>query len=197
MLKKNQIIKIFILAFIFYQNLFAQIGLGVTGAYAYPGLQSSKQFNIHFAGGIGYGFFIKHDFFKIAEKKTYLRYLAFITNHRANLPGAVSGSNDSDYRFSNLSIDLLYEFFVKEKNKYYTGLSLNLLQTLSEGKFRETYSGSTIYPSLCIGSDYYLVEGFDAFAELHFGIGKTDAGPEDIPISGISFLIGITMYISE
>jgi len=197
MSRKIQITRILFVSFIIAGGLNAQVGLGVTGAYSYPGLQSSQKYDIHFAGGIGYGFYVQHDFVEIAGNKSHLRYLAIITNHKANLPGAVSGSNDSDYRFSNFSIDLLYELFVTDWNKFYTGISANLLQTLSEGEFRQTYSASTIYPSLLIGSYYNLTDGFDACAELHFGLGSTDAGPEQIPISGISLLLGIIMYISE
>lgn len=179
--------------------LFSQVGIGVIGAYKYPGLQSSHEYDIHFNGGTGYGFYIKHDLLELSGNVIHLRYLATISKHDANLPGLVTGSNDSEYRFSNLSLDVLYEFFVKNNYKYYTGISVNLLQTLSEGKFRATYSGTSIYPAVFLGWSYRFAYGFDSFAELQAGYGKTDAegGPEEIPISGISIFVGLTMYISE
>ena len=181
------------------QPLLSQVGIGVCAAYKYPGLQYSQEYDIHFAGGPGYGFFLKHDLLELSGNKIHLRYLAIISKHDANLPGLVSGSKDSEYRFSNLSVDILYEFFVKNNYKYYTGLSVNLLQTLSEGKFRATYSGTSIYPAVYLGWSYKFADGFDTFAELQAGYGKTDAGggPEEIPVSGISLLVGLTMYISE
>ncbi len=197
---KNNIFKAsLILGLILTQSLFSQVGIGAFGAYKYPGLQSSKQYNIHFSSGFGYGFYVKHDFIKFENSMTYLRYLGKITNHNANLPGGLSGRGKSSYKFSNLSFDMIYEFFAKNKNKYYTGFSVNLLQTLSEGKFRATYAGSTLYPSIFLGWERNLVEGFDIFSELQLDYGKTDAdaGPEEIPITGVSILIGITMYISE
>ena len=50
-----------------------------------------------------------------------------------------------------------------------------------------------------MGWDYNFIEGFNLFAELKTSYGSTDkkAGPEEIPITGISFLLGVTMYISE
>ena len=153
MLIKNIFFKAsLILAFVLTQSLFSQVGVGALGAYKYPGLQSSKQYNIHFSGGLGYGFYIKHDFIKFENSMAHLRYLAKITNHNANLPGGLSGSGDSHYKFNNFSIDMIYEFFVKNKNKYYTGFSLNLLQMMSEDKFRATYVGSTLYPSIFLNS---------------------------------------------
>ena len=189
----------FVMLFLLTQSLLSQVGLGVIGSYKYPGLQSSQEYDIHFDGGVGYGFYVKHDLLELSGNKIHLRYLAIISKHDANLPGLVTGSNDSQYRFSNLSVDILYEFFVRNNYKYYTGLSVNLLQTLSEGKFRATYSGTSIYPAVFLGWSFKFAEGFDSFAELQAGYGKTDAegGPEEIPITGISLFVGLTMYLSE
>ena len=162
-------------------------------------MQSSKQYDIHFNGGTGYGFFVKHDLMRIAEKTLYLRYMAIISNHNANLPEVVSDKRDSEYKFSNFSIDVFYEFYINHNNKYYTGMSLNLLRTVSRGKFRADYNGNSIYPSLFIGWARIFLESFDAFSELRLDYGKTDAdgGPEELPVSGISLIIGLTMYISQ
>jgi len=187
------------ITFLLIQSLYSQIGIGTFGVYKYPGFQSSERHDIRFNGGIGYGFFVKHDLIKFESGKTFLRYLAKITNHTANLPDVVPDNESSDFKFSNLSLDMIYEFFVKNKNKYYTGVSINLLQTLSEGRFRATYAGSSVFPSIFMGWERNLAKGFDIFTEVRSGYGKTDkdAGPEEIPITGVSILVGLTMYISE
>lgn len=172
---------------------YSQVGVGGLGAIGYPGLLSSKKYNIQFRTGFGYGFFIQHDAFSLKSGKINLRYIATIMNHKANL----STIEKSNYHFSNFSIDLLYTFFDNVKNKFYAGASLNLLMATSENKFRATYSGETIYPGVLAGWAYNFAEGFDVFTEFKAAFGSTDAGPEKIPITGISFFCGIIMYISE
>ena len=200
--KLNRFIKlqhVVIFITLFWQSGFSQVGVGGLGIIKYPGLYSSEEYNIQFKNGLGYGFYVRHDVVKFENAKIDVRYIATISNHGANLPGGVPEGKDSNYHFSNFSLDVIYEFFNKNQNKYYTGASINLLRTVSKDKYRATYNGEAIYPSIFLGWEHSLIEGFDIFTELKSDFGSTDAdaGPEEIPITGISLLVGLTMYISE
>lgn len=184
---------------IYGQMAYAQVGVGTFGIVKYPGLLKSNKYDIRFKTGIGYGFFVRHDVLKLETGRIDFRYIATISEHPANLPGGLPENQDADYSFSNFSIDVIYIFTNKKNYKYYAGLSMNMLRTVSKDKIRFTYNGSAFYPALLVGWDYNFIEGFNLFAELNTSYGSTDkkAGPEEIPITGISFLLGVTMYISE
>ena len=72
-----------------------------------------------------------------------------------------------------------------------------MVSVFSEDKIRRTYTDQSFYPSIIAGWAFEFAPSFDLFLEGKFGYGKTDAGPEQIPISGFSFSLGMTMYLTD
>lgn len=185
-------ILVFILVISFHQG-FSQVGLGAEGVINYPGVLASEKNDIRFKPGFGYGFFVRHDVYDSGNWKLDFRYAAVISKHSAELPR----SGNTDYEFSNFSIDFIIRILSEEYNGLYTGLSANLLSAVSNNKYLNDYSAESVYPSVIFGYGYVWAEGFDFFVELKTGFGSTKAGPEKIPVTGPALHTGITMYISE
>ncbi|MCB9057110.1 MAG: hypothetical protein H6627_00980 [Calditrichae bacterium] len=174
-------------------TIFAQVGLGTKGVINYPGILTSEQNNIRFDPGFGYGFFIRHDVYSAADWNLDFRYSAVVSKHSAKLPR----SGDTNYKFSDFSVDFIVEFNALKIKGLYSGLALNFMSAVSSNRYISDYSDETLYPSILLGYSYNWAEGFDFFAEFIAGFGSTKAGPEKIPITGPALHLGLTMYISE
>ena len=178
---------------VFTMKAYSQVGIGTQATINYPGVLQSEKYDIRFKTGTGYGFFARHDVYDSNSVNIDIRYNAVIMNHKANLPKG----QKAKYDFSNFSIELLMKFYNKKRSSFYAGIGIGLLSLISEDRFRATYSDQNIYPVLFGGWAYKWAEGFDLFMELKTGYGETEAGPENIPVTGLAFNLGITMYLTE
>jgi hypothetical protein len=185
---------ILILVFILAGSAKAQIGVGATGAVQYPGFFESDKYGSQFRIGPGYGFFIRHDLFSLADTYAFhARYKVKFFFHDINLPKAGS----TRYKFDHFSVDVWADVYTKMKWNIYSGVSLNLLNVTGSSKYRSDYTGTQILPVLMTGVEYNVTESYSIFSELFLQFAEIDAGPEPLPISGLGLLLGVTMYISE
>ncbi len=192
--KKVKFLQHIILLILFSSTaLYSQIGLGTLATINHPGLLESSKYEIHFEVGTGYGFFVRHDVYDSSSTNIDFRYNAVVMQHKANL---LQGEQ-AEYDFSNFSIEAMISFLSDVHSSFYGGVGIGLLSIISKDKFRATYTDQTIYPVLFTGWSYNWAKGFDLFMELKTGIGESKAGPESIPVTGLAFNLGLTMYITE
>lgn len=190
-MKKFYPIVIFLL-FIMYAFSNAQVGLGAYGKLNHPGFFKSDN-NIYFEPGIGYGFFVRHDLLTMELTSIDVRYTASSEKHNTKLPN----NGKTEYEFSDFSVEVLVVLNKFENSILYAGFSGSLLSVIGKPRFVKNYNAESVYPGIVAGFAYNWANGFDAFCELKTIFGNTDAGPEKIPVTGISINLGFTMYISD
>lgn len=183
-------IPIFLL--IYSSVLKAQVGIGGSGIFSYPGISESKERKLSLDPAFGYGFFFKHPVYKTNDLQIKLRYAADIIDHKVEIEGI-----KYTYALSNFNGSILVYFNTDFVLKYYTGVILQFISVEGRSKFRRNYSEDIFVPGIAVGITYPWAEGFDFFSDLVLQIGKTRAGPEDIPLNGFSFKLGLTMYLLE
>jgi hypothetical protein len=191
--RTSHLMLLFFLLFLYTTNSYSQVGLGTQAMLNHPGLIQSKKHDIRFKAGSGYGFFVRHDVYDSNSVDIDFRYIAVVSEHKANLPLG----EKAKYDFSNFSIEVLIKSSNSKPSSFYAGFGIGLLSLNSTDRFRQTYTDQTFYPLLIGGWSYNWAEGFDLFMEIKAGFGSNDAGPESIPVTGLSFNLGLTMYITE
>ncbi len=187
--------RLFFLLFLLSLPVWGQIGIGAAGTTGWPGAQASANYDIRFKGGLGYSLFLRHDVGELYGNTLHLKYSAGKSTHRAELPQA----GETLYRFSEFGIYLVYENnkILTTRWPVYAGAGLSLLSLVSDNQYREDYNDQSLLPHLLCGVRWLWYDGFDLYTELDFYFGKNGAGPEDIPVSGVTLKIGLTMYITE
>ena len=183
-----------ILIIIFVQSAKAQFGLGATGGLLNPGLMKSDSSVSQFNTGWGYELFFTHNVIKIADTlqlKARWSYRQYI--NEIELPYIL----DTWFTFKHLTINFLVDIYRFNDFALYAGLGASLVSVRANKDFFD-YSDTIFVPELDLGLKWILSQHYNLFSELSFQYGNlNDVFEEDIPVTGIRFVIGAVMYLSE
>jgi len=176
------------------QSAKAQFGLGAAGGILNPGLTKSNSSGSQFNTGWGYELFITHNVIKIADTlqvKARWSYRQYI--NEIELPYIL----DTWFTFKYLTINFLVDIYQFDEFSLYTGMGVSLVSVRANRDFFD-YTDSIFVPELDLGLKWILSQNYNLFSELSFQYGKlSNIFGEDIPVSGIRFVIGAVMYLSE
>jgi len=170
-----------------------QTGLGVTGTLNYPGFVPSDLYNSRFGLGGGYEFFARHNLIQFGSaiffhaRYNYRKYLNDI-----NLPFTAA----TRFYFTYLSVSVLCD--VKRSNNFniYTGGGVNLVTINAARDFLKVTETSLI-PEVLSGVELYLSKNYNIFAECAVQFGSVPVRDDRIPLTGVRFAIGATMFFIE
>ena len=191
-MNKKLIALIFFL--IIMQSARAQFGIGGAGGILNPGLVKSDSSGSQFNTGWGYELFITHNVIKIADTlqiKARWSYRQYI--NEIELPYILG----TWFTFKYLTINFLVDIYHFDEFALYTGFGVSLVSVRANRDFFD-YTDSIFVPELDLGLKWILSQNYNLFSELSFQYGKlSDIFGENIPVSGLRFVIGAVMYLSE
>ena len=189
--------KILIIVFIIFialQDGYTQTGIGGSAGMNYYGIASSDPSASQFKAGWGYEVFFRHDLFKIGPSNMIsARYTYRHHQNSIELPFVL----DTRFIFKYLTIDFIMDVYKTEKFSVYPGLGLSLV-TINAEKDWYQYTDSPLVPEIILGGEWRFADYYCLFTEISLQHGALkDVLGEDIPISGVRFILGFTMFISE
>ena len=191
-MNKKLIALIFFL--IIMQSARAQFGIGGAGGILNPGLVKSDSSGSQFNTGWGYELFITHNVIKIADTlqiKARWSYRQYI--NEIELPYILG----TWFTFKYLTINFLVDIYHFDDFALYTGFGASLVSVRANRDFFD-YTESLFVPELDLGLRMILSQNYNLFTEISFQYGElNDIFREDIPVSGLRFVIGAVMYLSE
>jgi len=183
-----------ILIIIFIQSANAQFGLGAAGGIVNSGLLKSDSSGSHFNTGWGYELLFTHNVIKIADTlqiKARWSYRQYI--NEIELPYILN----TWFTFKYLTINFLVDFYRFDDFALYTGLGASLVSVNANRDFFD-YTDTIFVPELDLGLKWILSQHYNLFSEVSFQYGNlSDIFEEQIPVTGIRFVIGAVMYLSE
>lgn len=190
-MKKQVIITIlFMLLFVQAQ---AQFGIGAAGGGIYPGLFQSEINNSKFDLGGGYELFARHKLFQLGDvvnvdaKYSYRKYFS-----QSYLPFTA----DTRFIFDYLCLDLTSTLARTEILHYYAGAGIALVNVHANKDFLEV-NDSVIIPEILTGMAYFLSKYYNIFIDLGMQFGSVQVRNDTIPLTGLRFILGATMYLTE
>ena len=190
----KKIFIIIVLLTISYNFSRAQFGIGASGGLLHPGFLEAEPSGSKFKAEWGYELFVRHDLIQIDESFSIQgRYAYRHFTNKIKLPNLL----DTWFRFNYLTVDLLATFKRFDDISLYTGLGVSLL-TINADKDWLNFTGTLFLPEIILGSEWMLSLHYNLFSEISMQFGSIkDVNRESIPITGVRFIIGATMFLTE
>ena len=173
---------------------YSQVGIGAGGGLNYPGLSSSDNGNSKFNIGAGWDVFVRHRIIKINEDITFhARYS--VSNYFSDIELVSIGN--TRYYFSYLSVEILTP--IKKINSFSIvgGAGINLISVTAVQKYTENTNESLFIPSVLIGAEYWLNQNYNIFGNINFQFGEFEDNEQNLPVNGLRFQVGATMFLTE
>lgn len=171
----------------------ARMSLSAAGGVLYPGLEKSPNFESRFIAGPGYEFSMQHDLFTISEGwPVRARYA--IQNYNADI--SLPFVETANFKFNYFSIQLFTDLGMFSSLDWYAGAGAALLNVSASKDFTDI-DETIILPQFLLGARYALGADFAVYGEGKFQVGTFDSGNDTIPLSGLGFSLGLSMYISD
>jgi hypothetical protein len=172
----------------------AQTGLGGAGTLYYPGFYNSDLHNSRFGLGGGFEIFARHKLFEIKPdivlhaRYNYRRYY-----DRINLPSA----GTTNFNFTYLSISVLFPLIRFNAVTFYGGGGFNMatITSSSSGYYFNKVAEASLLPDIFSGVEWYLGKNYNVFAEICFQYGQVRVNHDLIPLTGLRFSLGATMFL--
>ncbi len=190
----NKVLIVGILVFVLTQSGYSQVGIGASGGLLHPGLLKSGQSESQFQPGWGYEFFVRHDLIHISDSFVInARYTYRYYKNEIELPFVL----DTWFKFKYLTIDIFGEFAGSESFGWYFGAGGSLVSVNAEKDFFQ-YTKSVFISEILLGGEWQLNSNYNIFTEISLQFGAlNDIMEESIPISGIRFILGATMFLTS
>ena len=190
---KKFLLIIFFWVFI-YSFGYSQVGIGAGGGLHYPGFSSSDNGNSKFNIGAGWDVFVRHRLIKINEDIIFhARYS--VSNYFSDIELVSIGN--TRYYFSYLSVEILTP--IKKINSFSIvgGAGINLISITAVQKYTEDTNESLFIPSILIGAEYWLNQNYNIFGNINFQFGEFEDNEQNLPVNGLRFQVGATMFLTE
>jgi hypothetical protein len=168
-----------------------QTGIGAAGTLNYPGLSASDLYHSRFGAGGGYEFFARHKLIQFSPdilfhaRYSYRRYY-----NAVNLPY----TSTTRFDFTYLSISVLCPVKQSGDIVLYGGGGLNLA-TINGGRDYLKVTNVSLIPDIISGAELYLSKNYNIFSEVSFQFGSVPVRADVIPLNGLRFSIGVTMFL--
>jgi len=197
MLEQNFMKKLWI--FVFFILLcvkpgFTQFGIGAAGGTSYPGMLGSEPTGSHFQVGWGYELFIRHNLIKISD--SFIIDGRYAYRHYTNeieLPFVLN----TWFRYNYLTLSFLTTIKRFGEVSLYTGIGASLVNINADKDFFD-FTDSVFLPEIILGSAWEIGFYYSLFAEISFHHSYlNDVLHEKIPLTGIRFIVGATMFLIE
>ena len=172
----------------------SQTGLGVAGTIYYPGFFASDLNHSRFGLGGGYEIFARHKLFEInpdivlQARYNYRKYY-----DKINLPA----TGTTSFNFTYLSVSILTPIKQYASATIYSGAGISMAtitSTVNSYYFKKVAEVSLL-PDLISGVEWYPGKNYNIFAEICFQYGQVRVSHDLIPLSGLRFSLGATMFL--
>ncbi len=170
----------------------AQTGLGVAGTLNYPAFFSSDLYNSRFGIGGGYELFARHKILEIGPglvfnaRYNYRRYFNSI-----RLPFTAT----TNFNFTYLSISILSPLKRSDTITVYGGGGVSMATITAARDFLRV-TEVCLLPDIISGVELYFSKNYNIFGEICFQYGQVRVSHDNIPLTGLRFSIGATMFLS-
>lgn len=190
----NKVITIIFICISVITPVLAQVGIGAGGGMNYPGFTSSDLHNSQFTIGAGYDFFIRHRLIKITDE-IQLNAKYSVSNYFSDIDLARAGN--TRYNFSYLSVEVISPFKSLKPFTFIGGAGIHLVNVSAVQKYTEDTNESMIIPSVIVGGEYWFNKNYNIFAHLNFQFGEFEDNGQKLPVYGLRFQVGATMFLTE
>jgi hypothetical protein len=191
-MKNFWIIVFFILVSV--KSGFSQFGIGAAGGTSYPGMLESEPTGNHFQAGWGYELFIRHNLIKISDSFVIDgRYAYRHYTNEIELPFVLS----TWFSYNYLTLCFLTTIKKLGEVSLYTGIGGSLVNITADKDFFD-FTDSIFLPEIIFGSAWQIGSYYNLFGEISFQHSHlNDVLHEKIPLTGIRFIVGATMFLIE
>ena len=186
------LIIIFILLCLFSVG-FSQVGIGAGGGLNYPGMSSSDLGGSRFGIGAGWDVFVRHRLLKLNEKYT-LHAKYSVSNYFSDIDLARVGN--TRFKFNYLSVELLLPLKFVESFNLVGGTGIHIVTATAVQRYFES-NESLFFPTIKIGSEYWFNKNYNIFADFNFQFGEFKDNGQNLPVNGLRFQVGVTMFFTE
>ncbi len=172
----------------------SQTGLGVAGTLYYPGFFSSELNNSRFGLGGGYELFARHKLLEInPDIVLQARYNYRKFYDKINLPA----TGTTSFNFTYLSISILSPIKQYDTVTIYggAGISMATITSTVNSYYFKKVAEVSLLPDLISGVEWYPGKNYNIFAEICFQYGQVRVSHDLIPLSGLRFSLGATMFL--
>jgi hypothetical protein len=167
-----------------------QTGIGVTGTMYYPGFFASEVFHSRFGIGGGYEFFARH---KILEIDPALEFHARYNYRRYYDSIRLPYTATTNFNFTYLSIAVLSPLKQFKRITLYGGGGVNMATITAARDFLQV-TEVCLLPDIISGIELNLSRNYNLFGEICFQFGQVRVGQDNIPLTGLRFSLGATMF---
>jgi len=185
---------ILLVLFVPYSGAHAQFGIGASGGMLHSGLIASAETNSQFGSGWGYELLLQHQLIRLSDslfidaRYAYRQYL-----NPVELPYVLT----TWFTFHYLTVNLLMDFLRLQHIVFYTGAGGSLLNSTASKDFLD-YTGTSFLPEINLGCKWIPSKNYTVFSELSLQFGSlSDVLKENIPVTGVRFVIGGIMFLSN
>jgi hypothetical protein len=183
---------------VFSNMMNATVGIGAAGGILYPGFMKSDLHDSRFIAGGGYEFFAKHKLiefgpkFRIDARYAYRNYFCDIDLTIGKIR----------FQFNYLNIELIIKIKRWHNWQVFTGSGVGLLSIGGSPRYHKSINETILVPEVISGIEYLFGNDFNLFAEFLFQFGSFQYDlnrerRENIPVTGLRFVIGGTMFLSS
>jgi hypothetical protein len=184
--------------FVFINTINATVGIGAAGGILYPGLMKSDPYDSRFTAGGGYEFFANHKLIEFGSKfKLDARYA--YRNYFCDIDLTIGQIR---FQFNYLNIALITEIKRWKHWQIFGGGGVSLLSINGSPRYHKTINETILAPEVISGAAYLFGNDFNLFAECLCQFGSFQYGyirdrREKVPVTGLRFVIGGTMFLSS
>ena len=171
----------------------AEAGIGAGGGLLYPGFQSSKKYNSRYGAGFGFDLMIRHTLIKFDSSSTIDARYAFRSYYSdIDLPS----KSVTRFSFNYLVVGLTYDAVKIHDFQVYGGLAAALITAKAQPSYVDDITESLIVPEFLIGIEWEINTNYNLFSEFGFQFGSLDISSDILPITGIRWMLGATMFLT-
>jgi hypothetical protein len=174
-------------------SVMAQVGIGLGVGALHPGLQKSQDYESRFAAGPGFELFARHTLAKLGDDLPLVaRYQYRNYANYADLPFTA----ETQFVFTYLTVDAFIPFKKLGKFQLYAGGGFSLVNATAQKDFLAV-TESLVMPEALFGVEYAFNRHYNVFAELMYQHGSIPVREDQLPLSGLRFMLAGTMFLTE
>lgn len=171
----------------------AEAGLGAGGGLLYPGFQSSKKYNSRYGAGFGFDLMIRHTLITFDSSTTIDARYAFRSYYSdIDLPS----NSVTRFSFNYLVVGLTFDAVKIHDFQVYGGLAAALITAKAQPMYVDDITETLILPEILTGIEWELNPSYNLFSEFGFQFGSLDITSDILPITGIRWMLGATMFLT-
>ena len=173
---------------------YSQFGIAAGGGVIYPGFAKSDLYGSQFGAGAGFDVMMRHklltitDEYSLDARYSYKHYFSDV-----NLPF----SSTSRFLFSYLTLSVTADIFHLTDFDIYIGGGASLMTSNASLDYIKDVIETAFLPEITTGVEWNLALHYNLFAQLDFQFGEIMVHDDNLPLHGLRFVLGGTMFLTE